>query len=65
VDGPEDIARQLGDAVPAGREQEIFEVMWRIPHPSADDVLSLLGAHHPDKTIAKAARKAAFKARQP
>jgi hypothetical protein len=65
VDGPEDIARQLGDAVPAGREQEIFEVMWRIPHPSAGDVLSLLGAHHPDKTIAKAARKAAFKARQP
>jgi len=65
VDGPEDIARQLGDAVPPGREQEIFEVMWRIPHPSAGDVLTLLGAHHPDKAIAKAARKAAFKARQP
>ena len=51
--------------VQAGQELEIFEVMWRLPHPSAGDVLSLLGTHHPDREIAKAARKAAFKARQP
>jgi hypothetical protein len=62
LDGPEDIARQLGDAVPAGRELEIFELMWRLPHPAAGDVLTLLGAHHPNREIAKAARKAAFKA---
>jgi hypothetical protein len=62
ADGPEEIAAQLSDAVPAGQEQEIFDVMWRLPHPSAGEVLSLLGTHHPDKQIAKAARKAAFKA---
>jgi hypothetical protein len=62
ADGPEELATQLADAVPAGQEQEIFEVMWRLPHPSAGEVLELLGTHHPDKQIAKAARKAAFKA---
>lgn len=62
ADGPEELAAQLSDAVPAGQEQEIFDIMWRLPHPSAGEVLTLLGAHHPDKQIAKAARKAAFKA---
>jgi hypothetical protein len=62
VDGPEEIAAQLSNAVPAGQEQEIFDIMWRLPHPDAGEVLSLLGTHHPDKQIAKAARKAAFKA---
>ena len=62
ADGPEELATQLSDAVPAGQEQEIFDVMWRLAHPSAGEVLTLLGTHHPDKQIAKAARKAAFKA---
>lgn len=60
--GPEQLAGQLSETVPSGHEQELFEVMWRLPHPSAHDVLSLLGDGHPDKAIAKAARKAAFKA---
>jgi hypothetical protein len=59
---PEDIARHLRDAVPAGQEAEFFDQMWRLPHPWAGEVLNLLGAHHPDKLVAKAARKAAFKA---
>ena len=62
VDGPQDIAAQLSETVPAGQEQEIFELMWRLPHPWAAEVLTMIGAHHPDKNIAKAARKAAFKA---
>ncbi|HEU5474610.1 MAG TPA: hypothetical protein VFV67_28520 [Actinophytocola sp.] len=62
VDEPEEIARQLAEAVPAGKEQEVFDLMWRLPHPWAGDVLTLLGTNHPDKQIAKAARKAAFKA---
>lgn len=62
VDGPDEIAKQLSDSVPSGQEQEIFDVMWRISHPDAGEVLTLLGSHHPDKQIAKAARKAAFKA---
>jgi hypothetical protein len=39
------------------------EEMWRLDHPDVADVLRALGDHHPDKEIAKAARKAAFKAR--
>jgi hypothetical protein len=39
------------------------EEMWRLDHPDVADVLGALGDHHPDKGIAKAARKAAFKAR--
>jgi hypothetical protein len=36
--------------------------MWRLDHPDVLEVLTLIGDHHPDKKIAKAARKAAFKA---
>jgi hypothetical protein len=39
------------------------EEMWRLDHPDVADVLRALGDHHPDKEVAKAARKAAFKAR--
>jgi hypothetical protein len=60
--GPEEIGHQLREAVPPGQEQAVFEMMWRLPHPAAPDVLTLIGAHHPDKKIAKAARRAAFKA---
>jgi hypothetical protein len=62
VEGPHDIAEQLSAAVPPGQEQEIFDLMWRLPHPWAGEVLTMLGSHHPDRQIAKAARKAAFKA---
>ncbi|HEU5108106.1 MAG TPA: hypothetical protein VFT95_06070, partial [Micromonosporaceae bacterium] len=62
LEGPEDIAGQLSAAVPPGQEQEIFDLMWRLPHPWAGEVLTMIGSHHPDKQIAKAARKAAFKA---
>lgn len=58
---PEGIAGQLSEAVPVGQEQEVFEAMWRLDHPQGRDVLTLLGKHHPDKKVAKAARKAAFK----
>jgi hypothetical protein len=61
AEGPEHIAEQLRDAVPSGQEEHIFELMWRLPHPAAGEVLTMLGTHHPDKRIAKAARKAAFK----
>jgi hypothetical protein len=62
IDGPDELAQQLADSVPPGQEPEIFEAMWRLPHPDVGEVLTALGAHHPDKQVAKAARKAAFKA---
>ena len=33
-----------------------------LPHPDAADVLTLIGKHHPDKKVAKAARRFAYKA---
>jgi hypothetical protein len=53
----------LSQAVPAGQEEQIIELMARSGHPAAGPALSALGRRHPDKRIAKAARKAAFKAR--
>ncbi|WP_020578375.1 hypothetical protein [Actinopolymorpha alba] len=61
-DKPEEMVERLRRAIPPGQEQDVFEAMWRLPHPSAYDVLSMIGAHHSDKKIAKAARRAAFKA---
>ncbi|MBB4908337.1 hypothetical protein [Actinophytocola algeriensis] len=49
--------------VPPGQEQEVLAAAWRLPHPQTYEVLTLIGAHHPDKQVAKAARTAAHKAR--
>jgi hypothetical protein len=40
-----------------------FSAAWRVDHPATADVLEAMGRLHPDKRIAKEARKAAFKAR--
>jgi hypothetical protein len=58
---PEYLALSFREAVPAGREQMLFDGMARSEHPDTLDVLDHLGEHHPDKTIAKAARTAAHK----
>lgn len=50
-------------AAPHELVQDMFDAMWRLPHPEVWEVLTLIGEEHPDKKIAKAARKAAFKAR--
>lgn len=40
-----------------------FAAAWRVDHPATPDVLEAMGRLHPDKKVAKEARKAAFKAR--
>jgi hypothetical protein len=50
----EGLARQHGG---------FFEAVWRVEHPATADVLEAMGRLHPDKKVAKEARKAAFKAR--
>ncbi|MFD5907213.1 hypothetical protein ACFWHL_00705 [Streptomyces massasporeus] len=40
-----------------------FDAVWRVDHPATADVLEAMGRLHPDKKVAKEARKAAFKAR--
>jgi hypothetical protein len=59
---PAALAKRLSEAIPAGREAAAFEMMARVPHPDAANVLTVIGRHHPDKKIAKAARKSAYKA---
>lgn len=59
---PEYLALSFREAVPAGREQMLFDGMARSTHPDTLDVLDHLGEYHPDKQIAKAARTAAHKA---
>ena len=59
---PGALAQRLGERIPAGQEPMAFELMARVPHPAAADVLTVIGRHHPDKKIAKLARKSAYKA---
>ncbi|GGJ54613.1 hypothetical protein [Streptomyces brasiliensis] len=47
----------------AAQHSGFFAAAWRVEHPAAADVLEVMGRLHPDKRVAKEARKAAFKAR--
>lgn len=47
----------------SGPPAHLIEEMWQVDHPDVVEVLELLGRSLPDTTVAKAARKAAFKAR--
>jgi hypothetical protein len=59
---PDGLPQQIRDSVPPGQEQQIFDAMSRSPHPDAASALSLIGQHHPDKRIAKEARRSAYRA---
>ncbi len=59
---PAELAEQLADALPSGAEEEMFDAMSRLPHPEAAAVLTLIGQQHPDRKVAKAARRFAYKA---
>ncbi|MEV8597703.1 hypothetical protein [Streptomyces sp. NPDC052012] len=47
----------------ARQHSGFFATAWRVEHPATADVLEAMGRLHPDKKVAKEARKAAFKAR--
>ncbi|MYY08480.1 hypothetical protein GT204_06050 [Streptomyces sp. SID4919] len=47
----------------AAQHSGFFGTVWRVDHPATADVLEAMGRLHPDKAVAKLARKAAFKAR--
>jgi len=59
---PDYLAVSFREAVPAGREQMLFDGMARSEHPGTTEVLRHLGEYHPDRQVAKAARTAAHKA---
>ncbi|MDJ1133112.1 hypothetical protein [Streptomyces iconiensis] len=54
----QDLVRGLVD-----QHTGFFDKAWRVEHPATGEVLEAMGRVHPDKQVAKAARKAAFKAR--
>ncbi|MEU6349423.1 hypothetical protein ABZ896_08870 [Streptomyces sp. NPDC047072] len=47
----------------AQQHSGFFAAAWKVDHPATADVLEAMGRLHPDKRVAKEARKAAFKAR--
>jgi hypothetical protein len=40
----------------------VFDLIARGTHPEAVEVLTMIGQYHPDKHVAKEARKCAYKA---
>ncbi|WP_431963633.1 hypothetical protein [Actinacidiphila sp. bgisy160] len=60
-DDPELLRELVTDLV--ARHDGFFSAAWRVDHPATADVLEAMGRIHPDKRLAKEARKAAFKAR--
>jgi hypothetical protein len=59
---PDEITELLPTDDP-GELESLFEHVWRSGHPLAGDALELIGRHYPARSVAKSARKAAFKAR--
>ncbi len=60
---PRDVVAELLPDVTADAQAEIVAGLWRVDHPGVTDLLTALSEHHPDPAVARAARKAAFKAR--
>lgn len=56
---PEQVAAQFREAVPAGEEEWIFDLMSRSSHPQVAGVLTVLGRYHPDRRVRRAAQAAA------
>jgi hypothetical protein len=56
---PREIAAQFREAVPAGEESWVFGLMAQSSRPDVRQLLMVLGRYHPDRRIAKDARRAA------
>ncbi|HET9897162.1 MAG TPA: hypothetical protein VFQ44_19685 [Streptosporangiaceae bacterium] len=62
---PQDVVAELLPSLPPQDQAEIVAGLWQVSHPGVTSLLTALGDHHPDPSVARAARKAAFKARSP
>ena len=60
---PRDVVAELLPELPAAAQAEIVAGLWQVQHPGVIGLLTTLSDHHPDPGVARAARKAAFKAR--
>jgi hypothetical protein len=59
--GPDGLVEFLGADV--DQATGVLRQLWRAEHERTVEVLDVLGRHHPDKTIAKAARRSLMQAR--
>ncbi|WP_433267987.1 hypothetical protein ACQPZF_03050 [Actinosynnema sp. CS-041913] len=59
---PTPVVDCFNDVVPADLQLSLLNELWRLPHPELIQALEAIGTAHPVKEVAKAARKAAFKA---
>jgi len=62
---PRDVVAELLPDVTPEAQAELVAGLWEVSHPGVTDLLTALSDHHPDPSVARAARKAAFKARSP
>jgi len=62
---PRDVVAELLPDVAPDAQAEIVAGLWQVRHPAVIELLTTLSEHHPDPGVARAARKAAFKARSP
>ena len=62
---PRDVVAELLPELPPETQAEIVAGLWEVSHPAVTDLLTALSNHHPEPSVARAARKAAFKARSP
>ncbi len=60
---PDDVVAELLPDLPPHAQAELVAGLWRVEHPAVTELLTTLSDHHPEPDVAKAARKAAFKAR--
>lgn len=60
-ESPEELTQLVADLV--AQHGDFFDRAWRTDHPATAAVLEAVGRLHPDRELAKNARKAAFKSR--
>lgn len=53
---PDDVVEAFSTGAPA-EQLAALEQIWRVDRPGTAPILEVLGAHHPDRAVAKAARK--------
>ncbi len=61
----QDVVAELLPDLPPEDQAEIVARLWEVSHPGVTSFLTALSDHHPMPAVARAARKAAFKARSP
>ncbi|GII76497.1 hypothetical protein Sru01_14790 [Sphaerisporangium rufum] len=61
--GTPEFVSSLHDIGPTPVLTNLLEVIWKVPHPNVADLLELITESHPDRQVAKAAKRALFKAR--